>query len=158
MKKSIKINNTFFKITMIDVDTCNVRELANLSDEICNARNEINNMINKHCYCFLQNDKVYTLGHKKENFKLFFEVKDKYLYCTNTCSCAEKDSFQTKIKIDNLLKKKSFNANATVKVAHVDTLFQEGTIFKLRIERIPDVKTLKEAKNYFKIVNKSNIF
>ena len=157
MKNSIKVNCVFFKITVTDVDTCKIKKIIDLSTSTCDVRTEKKHMENKYCYCLIENKKVKTFSQKKDSFKLAFKVVDGYLYSTNTCSCDEKDAFQTKIKIKDLMKKKVFYANATVKIAHEDSPFQEGTIFRLKLEKIPNIKSLVQANSFFKTVDKTNL-
>lgn len=157
MKNDITADCVFFKIIMVDVDTCNVKKIVESKMRTCDVRSEKKKMEDKHCYCLIENGKAKTFSQKRDNFKLVFEIIDGYLYSTNTCSCDEKDAFQTKIKIKDLMEKDIFYANATVKTAHENSPFQEGTVFRLRLEKIPNIKSHEQAKRFFKTVDKANL-
>jgi len=157
MKNYLEVDCVFYKITVIEVDTCNVEKIINLNERSCDVTKEKKKMEGSFCFCLVKKGKAITFSKKREKFKLEFIIKDEYLYSTNTCTCDEKDFFETKIKIEDLNTKNVFYANATVKNAHGTSPFQNGTIFKLKLEKIVGITSLSQAKKFFQAVDKTKL-
>jgi len=157
MKKYLKVDCVFYKITVLEVDTCNTTKIIAVKNRSCNVTNEKKKMEGSYCFCLVEDGKAITFSKKREKFKLEFSIRDGYLYSTNTCTCDEEDFFETVIKLEDLNTKDVFYADAAVKNAHGDSPFQNGTIFKLKLEKIIGITSLAQAKKFFKAADKTKL-